>query len=118
MKRYAIYTDTFEIRFGPRYKVHAMTEDEISAAYWQEQNDPLRRESFDTQEGAKSFFSAHYADYPTTRLYKHVDNAYYLVGELAWLEEQDTGEDDVIQQADIVEEMIVPYTPDAADEED
>lgn len=107
MKRYEIYTDTFEFRFG-RYKdsIPSMMVGEVWQEYVCQQNDPALVKSFENLDEALAFFRENYADYGRTWAEKgHV--FWFLRGQLAWLDENEYTEDGEFDQGGTLWESSV-----------
>lgn len=100
MKKYEIYTDSFEFRFG-KYKdsIPAMTGCEILQTYLSCDTritsnflDPHLEASFDTLEEALAEWEKNYSNYSSTSAEKG-NVLWMLRGELAYLEANDYTED-------------------------
>ena len=98
MKKYEIFTDTFEFHFS-KPSIPAMTAEEIFQTYWSCDTritsnclDPRRECSFDTKEEALAEWEKNYKDYGRTWESKGWA-VYLLCGEMAWLEENEYDED-------------------------
>ena len=94
MRKYEIYTDTFEFRFGKsKSSIPAMSMSDIWMEYnCQSSNDPVRVASFDNLEDAMAFFRENYADYGRTWAEK--GNVWWLLrGQVAWLDGNEYTED-------------------------
>ena len=105
MRKYEIYTDTFEFRFGKaKSSIPAMSMSDIWMEYnCQSSNDPVRLASFDNLEDAMAFFRENYADYGRTWAEK--GNVWWLLrGQVAWLDGNEYTEDgDFGQGGDLYE---------------
>lgn len=100
MRKYAIYTDSFEFRFG-KYKdsIPAMTGYEILQTYLScdtritsNSLDPHLGASFDTLEEARAEWEKNYKNYGYTSAQKG-SILWLLCGDLAYLEANDYTED-------------------------
>lgn len=115
MKKFEIWTDTFEIRLGRR-KGDVWTDVDILAEYHRHDNEPRLVASFETLDEARAEFRQHYASYGSTHLTSAYSGGYLLTGVIAWLEPADYDEDgNLIQVYDWLAESVDPYTPDLSD---
>ena len=117
MKKYEIYTDTFEFRFG-RYEdsIPEMSGYEIFQTYLScdtgittNSLDPHLEASFDTLEEARAEWEKNYKNYGRTWAEK--GNALWLLrGDIAYLEGNEyTEEGDFDQGGDVYECSAEPY---------
>lgn len=104
MKVYEIRTDHFEFRFGTsKESIFDMTAQELFDTYLEgPANDPTVVARFDSEAAAREAFHRDYANYGTTRAEK--GNVFWLlVGDLAWIEENEIDEDgDYIYGGDVL----------------
>ena len=94
MTKFEIKTDHFEFRFGTyKQSIPSMTADEVFEEYLSGScNDPKLEAAFDSLAAAQAEFKAHYAGYGRTYAEKGF-NFWLLVGEIAWIEENEYDED-------------------------
>ena len=106
MTKYEILTGSFELRFGTsRDTIPAMSAAEIFSDY---QNLPAKcpeiKASFETINEAREEFSAHYKNFGTT--YAQAGGAFWLLmGEVAWIEENEYDEDGEFDQGGVVHDF-------------
>ena len=111
MKKYEIWTVSFDVRLGNR-KGEEWTEYELVREFCSQDSDPQRRTSYTTEEEAREAFAAHWADYGSTRLFSAFSGGYYLSCKIAYLEPAEYDEDgDYIEGGDWVMESVEPYVP-------
>ena len=112
MKKYEIYTDSFEFRFG-KYKgsIPSMSMSDVWMEYnCQSANTPVLVASFENLEEALDFFRENYAGYGRTWAEK--GNVWWLLrGEVAWLDANEYDEDGYFDQGgDLYEYSTESYT--------
>ena len=114
MKKYEIYTDTFEFRFG-RYEdsIPEMSGYEIFQTYLScdtkittNSLDPHLEASFDTLEEARAEWEKNYKNYGRTWAEKG-NVFWFLRGQLAWLDENEYTEDGEFDQGGALWESSV-----------
>lgn len=94
MRKYEIYTDSFEIKFGRlESSIPATDAETVFRWYLNELDDNRRlRASFETLEEAQAEFGKAYSDYGRTYPTRGVAS-WLLCGELAWIEENEYTDD-------------------------
>ena len=116
MKKFIIYSDHFEFRFG-KAPIPSMSAEEILDTHLScdgritsNSIDPTIEAVFYSLADAKEEFCRNYSEFGYTRK----DSAYIgklLTGRLAWIEEIETGEDgDIIQSYGTLDVSAEPYT--------
>lgn len=112
MTKYEIYTDRFEFSsHGKSWP--SQTVDDIIDLYYGPYvcNNPKLEASFDSLEEAKAEFESHYRNYGSTREASGWAGGFLLVGEIAWLEENEYDEDgDFDQGGGWLDWSVEPYT--------
>ena len=114
MTKYEIMTDRFEFHFGTsKRSIPAMTESEIFNEYLSgNANCPTREASYDTLEEAQEAFRKRYTNHGST--YAQPGYCFWLlVGDLAWIEENEYDEDGEFDQGgDVYDISAEAYQPD------
>ena len=116
MIKYAICTDRFEFKFPKGRSIPDMTGQEIFDTYFSGDTritsnsfDPDYVAVFDTKEAAMAEWERNYKDFGLT--YQQDGNVMqFLVGDIAYLEEQIFDDDGFITSGDIWEYSAMPYT--------
>lgn len=106
MTKYEILTGSFELRFGTsRDTIPAMSAEEIFSDYQDLQAKcPEIKASFETINEAREEFSAYYKNFGTN--YAQAGGAFWLLmGEVAWIEENEYDEDGEFDQGGAVHDF-------------